>query len=228
MSCSSRCNFYFGFSPGIGFLPGSVLTILLTYRLFYYLHYPGRFVSPFHHCPLLVLGNRREFSLSSGSCKGSGFCEPLTFCSNRLCIQPQTVAKLHIDQNSEPSVRRYLLSLTAFGSVISSFFFRSSCSISRVTKRVIPTHGLFCCVLSRRGFFLSPPVELFVVLVDSTFCSPFRVLRLLPSFFLFCTTNSRFPLPPPLSCLLCDHACMVLWCLYLVSHFLPCTHIPFA
>lgn len=159
MSCSSRCNFYFGFSPGIGFLPGSVLTILLTYRLFYYLHYLGRFVSPFHHCPLLVLGNRREFSLSSGSCKGSGFCEPLTFCSNRLCIQPQTVAKLHIDQNSEPSVRRYLLSLTAFGSVISSFFFVLPALSAGLPRGLfLPTD--FFVVFSHGGvFFLVPPLN---------------------------------------------------------------------
>lgn len=83
--------------------------------------------------------------------------------------------------------------------------------------------GLF--VVFPRGGLFWPSREPFVVLVFR----PPRVLRLfLPS--LFCTTNSRFfstPTPvliPLLSCLLCDHTCLVLWCLYVVSPFLSCSH----
>lgn len=228
MSCSSQCNFYFGFSPGIGFLPGSVLTILLTYRLFYYLHYLGRFVSRFHHCPLLVLGNRREFSLSSGSCKGSGFCEPRLLSARIACASSPKQSQNFILTKTRNPLFDVISSPSQHSVRLFPLFFSFFLLYQRGYQEGYSYPRTFCCVLSRRGFFLSPPVELFVVLVDSTVCSPFRVLRLLPSFFLFCTTNSRFPLPPPLSCLLCDHACMVLWCLYLVSHFLPCTHIPFA
>jgi len=137
---------------------------------------------------------------------------------NHSCMQiPKRLQTHFLTKTSNFPFQQLRPCLTALVS-----FVRSSCSACRVIKGLFLPRGLFV-VFPRGGLFLVL-CEPFVVLVDSHVFRPPPVLRLfLPT--LFCTTNSRFsfaptPVPIPLlSCLLCDHTCLVLWCLYVVSPF---------
>jgi len=119
----------FGISLGISFLifPASVLTKLLhpVYSLDPDVSPLGYFVSPFHHSPLLVLGSKREFTCSLGSCEGLGFCEPPNFHLNHPCVQSSSSRKI-ISPLKHCRFQQFHFCFAAFGSVIPPCFFLRS------------------------------------------------------------------------------------------------------
>ena len=123
-----------------------------------------------------------------------GFCEPFSL-ESLVHSDPEAVAKPFLAKASTFSYDTF--------SCLATF------------DSFSPVSWTFVVILGR---ILRSFVEYFVVLVYLPFPS-FRVLQLLPP---FCPAHklplpNRYPPTHPPSCLLCDHTCLVLWCLYVVS-----------
>lgn len=149
---------------------------------------------------------------------------------NRLCIQTSKRLQNHHSTETSNFPFSTISPLPHNTPFVFVLLFCSSFSARRVPKKVVFTPRTFCCVPPAVEFFLDPFVSLFWWIPPIAPYLEFRILQLLSS-PLICTTNSRFPSlhpapVPSLLCLRCDHTCLVLWCLYVVSLFLPTPYLP--